>query len=161
MRPRTVKESLARLEAESWELYLAELRRLDVAVEEVAAEDWDTPLGQFLRSDAGSPLGRGYPSGTPIYGGEQAGAHIDRWMGLLRGDPCSYCDQRAGGTVDHVQPRVLPDRETHTWLNMAGSCAGCNAGKGSRSLLEFMRLRALAGARRREVVAPRALLAAA
>lgn len=156
MRPLTVKESLARLEAESWELYLAELRRLDVAVEEVAADDWDTPLGQFLRSDAGTPLGHGYLSGTPIYGGERAGSHIDRWMGLLRTDPCSYCELRAAGTVDHIRPRVLADRETHTWLNMTGSCAGCNAAKGSGDLLGFLRLRALAAARtvpRRELPA--------
>ena len=161
MRPRTVKESLARLEAESWELYLAELRRLDVVVEEIAAPDWDTPLGQFLRSDAGTPLGHGYLSGTPIYGGEHAGAHIDRWMGLLRTDPCSYCGQRGAGTVDHIRPRVYPDRETHTWLNMAGSCSGCNAAKGSGSLLEFLRLRALSAARCRRTADRRALPAAA
>jgi len=161
MRPRTVKESLARLEAESWELYLAELRRLDVVVEEIAAPDWDTPLGQFLRSDAGTPLGHGYLSGTPIYGGEHARAHIDRWMGLLRSDPCSYCGQRGAGTVDHIRPRVYPDRETHTWLNMAGSCSGCNAAKGSGSLLEFLRLRALSAARCRRTADRRALPAAA
>lgn len=94
-----------------------------------------------MRSDAGHPLGPGRPSGAPI-GGEHAGAHIDRWMGLLRTDPCSYCRLREGGTVDHIRPRLLPDRETHTWLNMAGSCAGCNAAKGSASLLELLRLRA-------------------
>jgi len=161
MRSRTVKESLARLEAESWELYLAELRRLDVAVEEIAAEDWESALGQFLRSDAGTPLGHGYLSGSPIYGGEAAGAHIERWMGLLRGDPCSYCGARGSRTVDHIRPRMLPDRETHTWLNMAGSCAGCNAAKGSRSLLEFLRLRAHPGARRPRNLDPTELPAAA
>lgn len=161
MGPRTIKESLARLEAESWELYLAELRRLDVVVEEVAAEDWGAPLGQLLRSDAGTPLGHGYLSGTPIYGGDGAGAHIDRWMGLLRTDPCSYCGLLPGGTVDHIRPRALPDRETHTWLNMTGSCPSCNAAKGSASLLGFLRLRALAAARRSRPEDRRGLPAAA
>lgn len=136
-----LKESLRRLEAESWTLYLRELRRLDVAVEEVTADDWLTPVGQFLRSDPGHPLGHGMPSGTPIAGGDDAGSHIGRWMTLIRADPCAYC-LRAGGTVDHIVPQSEPDRETYTWLNMIGSCGSCNRGKDATPLLEYMLRRA-------------------
>lgn len=134
-----LKDSLARLEAESWELYLAELHRLDVSIEEVDADDWVSPLGQLLRSDPGHPLGgHGMPSGAPL-GGDDSGSHIMRWMAILRLDPCAYCGRLPGGTVDHIEPQKMPLRDTHTWLNMTAACSGCNAGKRDRSMLEYLR----------------------
>lgn len=145
---RALKESLARLEAESWDLYLDELRRLDVAIEEVDAPDWDTPVGQFLRSDAGTPLGPGFVSGAPI-AGDEVGAHIARWMLILRLDPCAYCGARPAGTVDHIVPKRHPDRETHTWVNMTGACSSCNSNKGANPLWETLWVRCRTAWKRR------------
>ena len=157
---RALKESLARLEAESWDLYLDELRRLDVSVEEVSADDWDTPVGQFLRSDAGTPLGPGFVSGAPI-AGDEVGPHIARWMLILRLDPCAYCGRRPSGTVDHIKPRRYPDRETNTWVNMTGACASCNSNKGVNDLLFVLWVRSRTAHRRRVKAARRELVAAA
>jgi len=99
-------------------------------------------IDQFLRDDAGSPLGVGMPSGRPLRrDGER---HYDAWLRLLRADPCAYCGG-PGGTVDHVEPRSRPVRGlggAHVWLNVVGACQRCNGAKADRSLLRFLRLRA-------------------
>lgn len=60
--------------------------------------------GDFLRDDAGTPLGVGMPSGGPLRADGQS--HYEAWQALLRRDPCSYCGAHgAAGTVDHVDPR--------------------------------------------------------
>ena len=149
--PAALRDSLRRLEAQSWSAYLSELRRLDVSVEEVWSDDWDTPIGQFLRSDASwmpsgitDPDGLPYPSGSPL-GGDESGRHIDRWSDVLRLDPCSFCERRESGTVDHIVPKSSPARDTNTWLNLTGCCPGCNVSKKSRPLLLWMRSRARNG----------------
>lgn len=99
-------------------------------------EDWGPH--QFLRDDAGSPLGHGYPSGSPLR--QDGEAHREAWMRILRADPCSYCS-RPGGTVDHVEPQSRPARGLgggHTWANYAGACESCNSKKGSKPLLRWM-----------------------
>jgi len=119
-------------------------------------------LYDFLRDDAGTPLGIGVPSGTPLRldtpdgacgtsmgtGGER---HYDAWLRLLRADACAYCGG-PGGTVDHVEPRSRAARgvgSAHSWLNVIGACAGCNGAKRDRSLLAFLRLRRGVAAARR------------
>jgi len=74
------------------------------------------------------------PTGEPLPG---IGSHRQRWMEHLRTDPCAYCG-RAGGTVDHVEPRRRRTRLTESWLNYAGACPSCNASKGSRPLLLWL-----------------------
>ncbi len=96
----------------------------------------DTELEQFLRDDPGHPLGRGMPTGRPL-GTE--GSHGQRWMRLLRLEPCAYCARPgAGGTVDHVDPQCRRNRTTHTWANYVGACERCNWAKGNRPLLVFL-----------------------
>jgi 5-methylcytosine-specific restriction endonuclease McrA len=95
-------------------------------------------LHDFLRDDAGTPLGPGMPSGRPLrLDGER---HYDAWLRLLRADPCAYCG-RAGGTVDHVEPRSRPARglgSVHGWGNVVGACGRCNGAKRDRPLLAFL-----------------------
>ncbi len=93
---------------------------------------------QFLRDDPGHPLGRGMPTGRPL--GEE-GSHGDRWMRLIRRDPCAYCGGPSG-TVDHIRPRCRPDRTTHRWVNWTGACARCNHAKRDRLMLLFLLSRA-------------------
>ena len=115
-------------------------------------------LIQFLRDDAGTPLGTGMPSGSPLrVDGE---SHYDAWLALIRRDPCSYCGRRGpAGTVDHVEPRCRSARglgSPHGWINTVGSCTGCNGSKRDLALLVFL-ARRRSGRRRRD--AARALLA--
>ena len=96
-------------------------------------------LRNFLRDDAGSPLGRGMPSGRPLR--EDGESHYGAWQSLLRRDPCAYCPG-AGGTVDHIEPRCRPSRgvgSPHGWVNTTGACTRCNGAKRDRPLLEFLR----------------------
>ncbi len=103
-----------------------------------------TELGRlmtdFLRDDAGSPLGAGMPSGGPLRADGQS--HYEAWQSLLRRDPCSYCGARgASGTVDHVDPRSRAVRgigTVHGWVNTAGACARCNGAKRDLGLLVFL-----------------------
>lgn len=107
------------------------------------------PLHDFLRDDAGTPLGVGMPSGAPLrVDGER---HYDAWLRLLRADACAYCGG-PGGTVDHVEPRSRAARgvgSAHSWLNVVGACAGCNGAKRDRALLAFLRVRRGVAAGRR------------
>ncbi len=105
-------------------------------------------LDDFLRDDAGTPLGRGVPSGSPLRtDGER---HYDAWLRILRGEPCAYCGG-PGGTVDHVEPRARAARgigSAHSWLNVVGACARCNGAKRDRPLLKFLRERHTRNAKR-------------
>jgi len=101
-----------------------------------------TLIATYLRDDAGTPLGRGMPSGRPLRNdGER---HYDAWLRLLRLDPCAYCGRRRAGTVDHVEPRSKPVRGlggAHSWLNVVGACERCNGAKRDRDLLTALILR--------------------
>lgn len=108
----------------------------------------ETFLTDFLRDDAGMPLGRGMPSGRPLRTDGQS--HYEAWQSLVRRDPCSYCHD-AGGTVDHLEPRSRTARgigSVHGWINTAGACSACNGSKRDRDLLWFLYLRARAAKRR-------------
>jgi len=96
-------------------------------------------LAQFLRDDAGSPLGPGIPGGRPLRTDGQS--HYEAWLALARRDPCAYCGVGASGTVDHVEPQCRTTSgvgTTHAWINTVGACQRCNGAKGSRSLLLFL-----------------------
>ena len=96
---------------------------------------------QFLRDDAGHPLGRGMPSGRPLRVDGQS--HYEAWLSLMRRDPCSYCGG-PGGTVDHVDPRSRAPRglgSAHGWINTVGACARCNGYKRDLRLLVFLQRR--------------------
>lgn len=112
-------------------------------VTDVQRLTWD-----FLRDDAGSPLGAGMPSGAPLRADGQS--HYEAWQALLRRDPCSYCGVRdAPGTVDHVDPRSRAARgvgTVHGWLNTVGACARCNGAKRDLALLVFLHRRCWRGA---------------
>ncbi len=97
----------------------------------------------FLRDDAGTPLGHGMPSGAPLRADGQS--HYEAWQALLRRDPCSYCGARGeAGTVDHVEPRSRSARgvgTVHGWINTVGACARCNGAKRDLALLAFLHRR--------------------
>ena len=93
----------------------------------------------FLRDDAGSPLGLGMPSGGPLRMDGQS--HYEAWLALVRRDPCSYCDADTSGTVDHIDPRSRAARglgTVHGWINTVGACARCNGSKRDLGLLVFL-----------------------
>jgi len=108
-------------------------------------------IDQFLRDDAGTPLGTGMPSGRPLRADGQS--HYEAWQALLRRDPCAYCGVAGAGTVDHVEPRSRPargvGRTAHAWLNLAGACAACNGAKRDLDLVVFLARRRAGGPRRR------------
>lgn len=58
---------------------------------------------------------------------------------ILVQDPCSYCGQ-ATTTIDHITP-VVALGDSH-WSNLTAACRSCNSRKSSRSLLDFLLLRA-------------------
>jgi len=108
-----------------------------------------TPITRdYLRDDAGSPLGVGRPGGGPLRLDGQS--HYEAWQSLLRRDPCSYCGAAgACGTVDHVDPRSRPARgigTVHGWVNTVGACARCNGAKRDLGLLVFLHRRRWSGA---------------
>lgn len=49
------------------------------------------------------------------------------------GRRCAYCD-RAGATIDHIQP--VSRGGTSNWLNTITACVACNGAKGSRTPAE-------------------------
>lgn len=105
-------------------------------------------MSDFLRDDAGTPLGIGMPSGAPLRADGQS--HYEAWQSLLRRDPCAYCGARgAAGTVDHVDPRARGARgvgTVHGWVNTVGACARCNGAKRDLGLLVFLYRRRWGGA---------------
>jgi len=107
-----------------------------------------TTTEQFLRDDAGHPLGRGMPSGRPLRVDGQS--HYEAWLSLMRRDPCSYCGG-PGGTVDHVDPRSRAPRglgSAHGWINTVGACSRCNGSKRDLRLIVFLQRRVLRPPRR-------------
>src|SRR3954451_4260812 len=97
-----------------------------------------TALDEFLRDDAGAPLGPGMPSGSPLRVDGQA--HYDAWLAPVRPDPRSSCPA-PGGTVDHVEPQCRAARgvgTAHGWINTVGACARCNSTKRDSPLLAFL-----------------------
>ena len=104
-------------------------------------------MGDFLRDDAGTPLGTGMPSGAPLRADGQS--HYEAWQALLRRDPCSYCGAvGSSGTVDHVDPRSRAARgigTVHGWVNTVGACARCNGAKRDLGLLAFLHRRRWSG----------------
>lgn len=89
---------------------------------------------------AGHPLGRGMPSGTPVrLDGE---SHSNAQRRLLRWDPCSYCSEPLGGTVDHIEPRASGRRWVERWTNLTGACSACNEAKAARPMLLWLLARA-------------------
>jgi 5-methylcytosine-specific restriction endonuclease McrA len=121
--------------------------------------DLDLLTYDFLRDDAGSPLGVGMPSGGPLR--EDGQSHYEAWQALLRRDPCSYCgDGGASGTVDHVDPRSRSARgigTVHGWINTVGACQRCNGAKCDVALLVFLYRRRWSGANARPGEPARAL----
>lgn len=99
-------------------------------------------LADFLRDDAGTPLGgRAGSSGRPLRADGQS--HYDAWLAQLRREVCAYCGA-PGGTVDHIEPRSRAARglgSAHSWLNVVGACGRCNQAKRDLPLLEFLRRR--------------------
>ena len=114
----------------------------------------DRLIHDYLRDDAGSPLGVGMPSGAPLRADGES--HYEAWQALLRRDPCSYCGAAGiSGTVDHVDPRSRPARgmgTAHGWINTAGACARCNGAKRDLGLLVFLHRRHWGARRRRRVL---------
>jgi len=111
----------------------------------------DRILRDYLRDDAGSPLGAGMPGGGPLRLDGQS--HYEAWQSLLRRDPCCYCGAvGACGTVDHVDPRSRPARgigTVHGWVNTVGACTRCNGAKRDLGLLVFLYRRRWSGAHAR------------
>jgi len=105
-------------------------------------------MRDFLRDDAGTPLGAGMPSGGPLRADGQS--HYEAWQSLLRRDPCSYCGAvGASGTVDHVDARSRGVRglgTVHGWVNTVGACSCCNGAKRDVALLAFLHRRRWNGA---------------
>lgn len=100
-------------------------------------------MRDFLRDDAGTPLGAGMPSGGTLRADGQS--HYEAWQSLLRRDPCSYCGAvGASGTVDHVDARSRGARglgTVHGWVNTVGACSCCNGAKRDLGLLVFLHRR--------------------
>lgn len=104
-------------------------------------------MRDFLRDDAGTPLGIGMPTGAPLRADGQS--HYEAWQSLLRRDPCSYCGAAGeSGTVDHVDARSRGARglgTVHGWVNTVGACARCNGAKRDLGLLVFLLRRCWSG----------------
>lgn len=60
-----------------------------------------------------------------------------RWGDILRADPCAYCGNVVGGTVDHVIP-LIRGEPASTLLNGGGCCKGCNGDKADKHMLIWM-----------------------
>lgn len=122
--------------------YTRELARAEARGRERpdADEDFTTRRGQFLRSDVSYPLGPDMPHGRSLRDDGQS--HRQAWAELVRGDPCSYCGEPVGGTVDHIEPQKGPhaagQAEVHTWLNFTSSCDSCNGSKSNEKLLVWL-----------------------
>jgi hypothetical protein len=123
-----VQAALARLDDRDFEAFKHELRVLERMHGDDLAE---SDMHEFLRSDPGYPLGRGFPPGRVV----RLGSHRGAWMEVVRGDPCSYCGD-AGGTVDHIEPRSRGGRDV--WVNYTGSCESCNGSKSNTRLLAWL-----------------------
>lgn len=60
------------------------------------------------------------------------------WAYIVMGDPCAYC----GNPMEHIDHVDAVARGGHgEWDNLTAACAECNASKGAKPLLEFLRYR--------------------
>jgi 5-methylcytosine-specific restriction endonuclease McrA len=145
-----VQESLRRMGEHEFEEYKRSLRRRERHSRRLERVSRDT----YHEDHPGHPLGRGYPTGSPIRMDE---SHTDGWMRIIRDDPCVFCGGPAG-TIDHIEPQVsayrpqgyvvcrgaellVRQRRLHDWTNFAAACEGCNGSKASLSLLMMLRKR--------------------
>ena len=67
------------------------------------------------------------------------------WNKVVVKDPCPWCG-RPSSTLDHVVPQFDPERveKRRDTEYTVGACSRCNNDKGSRTVLEFLVLRAAA-----------------
>ena len=55
---------------------------------------------------------------------------------VMRKDPCAFCTDGEGGTLDHISPRhVASGHERGSFMNWTGACPDCNFNKGSGHFL--------------------------
>jgi 5-methylcytosine-specific restriction endonuclease McrA len=136
-----VQDTLRRADERDFASYKDELRKLErQSVRDADPdEDFTSLRGELCRSDAGYPLGPGFPAGSSLRSDGQS--HREAWMEIVRADPCSYCGKRTGGTVDHIEPRSKGGRDTHAWINYTAACPSCNVSKGDTLLLLWLRHR--------------------
>lgn len=140
-----VQQELANMEARDYQALKDDLRSLERRSRGLASSRLGrVSKGAYTRDDPGSPLGKGFPTGSSLRQGSES--HREAWSRIMRADPCSYCGREAG-TVDHVEPRrgARAPRGlggANVWLNLVGACEACNSAKGSTSLLEFIGRRA-------------------
>jgi 5-methylcytosine-specific restriction endonuclease McrA len=62
-------------------------------------------------------------------------AEAVEYIGIILGDPCSYCGSTTT-SVDHVQ--ALSRGGSGEWDNLAPACHSCNSRKRDKSLLSFL-----------------------
>lgn len=144
-----LQDALERAEGRDYEALKVELRKRERwgDPDEDGCSDWD-------RSDAGYPLGRGYPPGAPLR--DDSESHRQAWMRILRGDPCAYCGSPTSGTVDHISPVSGRGHDRHKWHNYTGSCETCNGSKANVPLLEWLARRGVLAAPARHPLPERA-----
>lgn len=65
---------------------------------------------------------------------------------ILIYDICCYCGEKAGSTMDHIEP-LSKGGDSH-WSNLSGACLECNSGKGNKDLLAYMLHRKTYGGQR-------------
>lgn len=63
------------------------------------------------------------------------------YFGVLLADPCVYCGDRRGLTVDHIDPSSSGGADE--WANLVGACQECNSQKGKMRLLRYLLARPL------------------
>lgn len=59
-----------------------------------------------------------------------------RYIILLRHDPCSYCGAPPESAIDHIIP--VSKGGSGKWWNLTAACKRCNSSKKDRSLLRFL-----------------------
>lgn len=69
------------------------------------------------------------------------------WRAQLRQDPCVYCGEPGGGTLDHIEPRNGARKGSGPLSNLTGACPNCNGEKGCTPLLLFLLQRVNSGER--------------
>ena len=107
----------------------------------------DRLIRDFLRDDAGSPLGSACrAAGRCAPTGSRTTRRGRRCCAAIR---ARTAGSGAAGTVDHVDPRSRAARglgTVHGWLNTIGACTRCNGAKRDLGLLVFLYRRRWSGA---------------
>jgi len=78
--------------------------------------------------------------------GRRSYRHLsEKWVAILRKDPCSFCGVRASITIDHIFPlskfnelKTYSTFGPNNWENLTGVCWDCNEFKGTTKLLRFL-----------------------